>query len=104
MLNFPKENHSTDNYLGEIKDERTSQNFVLRVIAQKRKGKDKTNGETVDRGSTNYDASQQHKPQQSTGSLKSLFKEKVHTTLLKIFEVQDSYADLNTIISDFKNY
>ena len=29
---------------------------------------------------------------------------KVHATLLKIFEVQDKYADLNTIISDFKNY
>ena len=26
----------------------------------------------------------------------------VHTILLKIFEVQDRYADLNTIISDFK--
>ena len=35
-------------------------------------------------------------------SSKSLFKEKVHAILLKIFEVQDSYADLNTIISDFK--
>ena len=33
---------------------------------------------------------------------KSLFKEKVHAILLKIFEGQDSYADLNTIISDFK--
>ena len=29
---------------------------------------------------------------------------KVHATLLKIFEVQDRYVDLNTIISDFKNY
>ena len=34
----------------------------------------------------------------------SLIKEKVHAILLKIFEVQDRYADLNTIISDFKNY
>ena len=34
----------------------------------------------------------------------SLFKEKVHAILLKIFEAQDSYADLNTIISDFKKY
>ena len=33
-----------------------------------------------------------------------LFKEKVHATLLKIFEVQDRYAHLNTIIADFKNY
>ena len=32
---------------------------------------------------------------------KSLFKEKV---LLKILEVQDRYAVLNMIISDFKNY
>jgi len=37
-------------------------------------------------------------------SSKSLFKEKVHTILLKIFEVQDRYADLNMIISDFKKY
>ena len=37
-------------------------------------------------------------------SSKSLFKEKVHAILLKIFEAQDSYADLNTIISDFKKY
>ena len=36
-------------------------------------------------------------------SSKYLFKEKVHAILLKIFEVQDRYADLNTIISDFKN-
>ena len=35
---------------------------------------------------------------------KSLFKEKVHTIMLKIFEVQNRYADLNTIISDFKKY
>ena len=34
-------------------------------------------------------------------SSKSLFKEKVHAILLKIFEAQDSYAGLNTIISDF---
>ena len=27
-----------------------------------------------------------------------------NTILLKIFEVQDRYADLNTIISDFKKY
>ena len=37
-------------------------------------------------------------------SSKSLFQEKVRTILLKIFEVQDRYADLNTIISDFKKY
>ena len=35
---------------------------------------------------------------------KSLFKEKVHAILLKIFEAQDSYADLNTIISDFYSF
>ena len=34
----------------------------------------------------------------------SLFKEKVQAILLKILEVQDRYADLNTIISDFKKY
>ena len=43
-------------------------------------------------------------PENLRNSSKSLFKEKVHATLLKIFEVQDRYADLNTIISDFKNY
>ena len=32
------------------------------------------------------------------------FKENVHAILLKIFEAQDSYADLNMIISDFKKY
>ena len=37
-------------------------------------------------------------------SSKSLFKEKVHAILLKIFETQDSYADLNMIISNFKKY
>ena len=41
-------------------------------------------------------------PENLRNSSKSLFKEKVHTILLKIFEVQDRYADLNTIISDFK--
>ena len=39
-------------------------------------------------------------PENLRNSSKSLFKEKVHATLLKIFEVQDRYADLNTIISD----
>ena len=43
-------------------------------------------------------------PENLRNSSKSLFKEKVHATLLKIFEVQDRYADLNTIISDLKNY
>ena len=43
-------------------------------------------------------------PENLRNSSKSLFKEKVHTILLKIFEVQDRYADLNTIISDFKKY
>ena len=43
-------------------------------------------------------------PENLQNSSKSLFKEKVHAILLKIFEVQDRYADLNTIISDFKNY
>ena len=43
-------------------------------------------------------------PENLRNSSKSLFKEKVQATLLKIFEVQDRYADLNTIISDFKNY
>ena len=43
-------------------------------------------------------------PENLRNSSKSLFKEKVHTTLLKIFEVQDRYADLNTVISDFKKY
>ena len=43
-------------------------------------------------------------PENLRNSSKSLFKEKVHVTLLKIFEVQDRYADLNTITSDFKNY
>ena len=43
-------------------------------------------------------------PENLRNSSKSLFKEKVHATLLKIFEVQDRYADLNTIISDSKNY
>ena len=43
-------------------------------------------------------------PENLRNSSKSLFKEKVHATLLKTFEVQDRYADLNTIISDFKNY
>ena len=33
----------------------------------------------------------------------SLRKKFNHAILLKIFEGQDSYADLNTIISDFKN-
>ena len=42
-------------------------------------------------------------PENLRNSSKSLFKEKVHTILLKLFEVQDRYADLNTIISDFKN-
>ena len=41
-------------------------------------------------------------PENLRNSSKSLFKEKVHTILLKIFDVQDRYADLNTIISDFK--
>ena len=41
-------------------------------------------------------------PENLRNSSKSLSKEKVHATLLKIFEVQDRYADLNTIISDFK--
>ena len=36
--------------------------------------------------------------------VESLFKEKFHAILLTIFEAQDSYADLNTIISDFKKY
>ena len=45
-------------------------------------------------------------PENLRNSSKSLFKKKVHTILLKIFEVQDRYADLNTIISDnhFKKY
>ena len=43
-------------------------------------------------------------PENLRNSPKSLFKEKVHVILLKIFEVQDRYADLNTIISDFNNY
>ena len=43
-------------------------------------------------------------PENLRNSSKSLFKEKVLTILLKIFEVQDRYADLNTIISDFKKY
>ena len=43
-------------------------------------------------------------PENLRNSSKSLFKEKAHTILLKIFEVQDRYADLNTIISDFKKY
>ena len=43
-------------------------------------------------------------PENLQNSSKSLSKEKVHTILLKIFEVQDRYADLNTIISDFKKY
>ena len=43
-------------------------------------------------------------PENLRNSSRSLFKEKVHTILLKIFEVQDRYADLNTIISDFKKY
>ena len=34
----------------------------------------------------------------------SLKKKLIHTILLKISEVQDRYADLNTIISDFKKY
>ena len=41
-------------------------------------------------------------PENVRNSSQSLFKEKVHTILLKIFDVQDRYADLNTIISDFK--
>ena len=41
-------------------------------------------------------------PENLRNSSKSRVKEKVHTILLKIFEVQDRYADLNTIISDFK--
>ena len=43
-------------------------------------------------------------PENLRNSSKSLFKEKVHTILLKTFEVQDRYADLNTIISDLKKY
>ena len=43
-------------------------------------------------------------PENLRNSSKSLFKEKVHAILLKIFEAQDTYADLNTIISDFKKY
>ena len=43
-------------------------------------------------------------PENLRNSSKSPFKEKVHAILLKIFEAQDSYADLNTIISDFKRY
>ena len=43
-------------------------------------------------------------PENLRNSSKSLFKEKVHTILLKIFEVQDRYADLNTIITDLKKY
>ena len=43
-------------------------------------------------------------PENLRNSSKYLFKEKVHAILLKIFEAQDSYADLNTIISDFKKY
>ena len=41
-------------------------------------------------------------PENLRYSSKSLFKEKVHAILLKLFEAQDSYADLNTIISHFK--
>ena len=37
-------------------------------------------------------------PENLRNSSKSLFKEKVHAILLKIFEAQDSYADLNTTI------
>ena len=43
-------------------------------------------------------------PENLRNSSKSLFKEKVHAILLKIFEVQDRYADLNMIISHFKRY
>ena len=43
-------------------------------------------------------------PENLRNSSKSLFKKKVHTILLKILEVQDRYADLNTISSDFKKY
>ena len=43
-------------------------------------------------------------PENLGNSSKSLFKETVQTILLKIFEVQDRYADLNMIISDFKKY
>ena len=43
-------------------------------------------------------------PENLRNSSKYLFKEKVHAILLKIFDAQDSYADLNTIISDFKKY
>ena len=43
-------------------------------------------------------------PENLRNSSKSLSKEKVHAILLKILEAQDSYADLNTIISDFKKY
>ena len=43
-------------------------------------------------------------PENLRNSSKSLFKEKVHTILLKIFQVQDRYADLNMIISDFEKY
>ena len=43
-------------------------------------------------------------PENLRNSSKSLFKKKVHTILFKIFEVQDRYADLNTISSDFKKY
>ena len=43
-------------------------------------------------------------PENLRYSSKSLFKGKVHAILLKIFEAQDSYADLNTIINDFKKY
>ena len=43
-------------------------------------------------------------PENLRDSPKSLFKEKVHTILLEIFEVQDRYADLKVIISEFKKY
>ena len=42
-------------------------------------------------------------PENLRNSSKSLFKKKIHTILLKIFEVQDRYADLNTISLILKN-
>ena len=41
-------------------------------------------------------------PENLRNSSKSLFKEKVHAILLKIFEVQDRHVDLNTILSILK--
>ena len=48
-------------------------------------------------GQTTFNASRRHVYHVYLSS-KSLFKEKVHAILLKIFEAQDSYADLNTTI------